>query len=192
MLFAALAVALTIAAFWPYIVAIRSGRARPHVFSWIIWGSTTFLVFLAQLAGGGGIGAWPIGFSGLVTIYIAWLAYSKRGAVRITRTDWLFFGGAMVSLPVWLVTSDPLWAVVILTAVDTLGFGPTFRKTFADPHGEPMWLFIIMGLRNIVAIAALEAYNLTTVLFPGAIALWYVLFIAMMLWRRRVGAAGAG
>ena len=168
-IFAAIAVALTIAAFWPYIVSIRSGRARPHVFSWIIWGSTTFLVFLAQLAGGGGIGAWPIGFSGIVTIYIAWLAFTNRGAIRITRTDWLFFGGAMASLPVWALTSDPLWAVVILTTVDALGFGPTFRKTYADPHGEPMWLFIIMGLRNLVAIAALCA-----------------VFLAMMLWRRCV------
>lgn len=184
--FAAIAFGLTIAALWPYIRSIRAGRSRPHVFSWVIWGSATFVVFLAQLAGGAGVGAWPIGFSAILSLYIALLAYARRGEIRITRSDWLFFGGAMLSLPAWALTSDPLWAVVILTTVDALGFGPTYRKTFADPTGEPIWLFILMGTRNLVVIFALEAYNLTTVLFPGVTVGLCAGFVLVTLWRRRV------
>lgn len=55
--FGAVAIALTIMAFWPYIRSIHQGKTKPHVFSWIIWGSTTFVVFLAQLADAGGAGA---------------------------------------------------------------------------------------------------------------------------------------
>jgi hypothetical protein len=38
LLFSGAAIALTFAAFLPYIVSIRAGRTRPHVFSWLIWG----------------------------------------------------------------------------------------------------------------------------------------------------------
>jgi hypothetical protein len=70
----AIAIMLTLAAFVPYIREIFKGTIRPHVFSWIIWGVTTFLVFLAQLEDKGGVGAWPIGVSGIITIFIAYLA----------------------------------------------------------------------------------------------------------------------
>jgi hypothetical protein len=51
-----------------YIHSIQQGTTKPHVFSWVIWGSTTFVVFLAQLADKGGAGAWPIGVSGIITL----------------------------------------------------------------------------------------------------------------------------
>ena len=127
-LLSAVAIVLTFVAFFPYIRAIINGAIKPHVFSWIIWGMTTFVVFLAQLEDNGGAGAWPIGVSGAITIFIALLAYLKRADTAITRTDWLFFVAAVSSLPFWYFTSDPLWAVVILTTVDVLGFGPTSGK----------------------------------------------------------------
>jgi len=190
--FAVIAFGLTAAALLPYIRSVTTGGTRPHVFSWVIWGSATLVVFLAQLAGGAGIGAWPIGFSAALSLFIAFLAYRRRGDIHVTRSDWLFFGGAMLSLPVWAATSDPVWAVIILTTVDALGFGPTYRKTFADPTGEPLWVFILMGTRNLVVIFALEEYNLTTVLFPAVTVGLCAGFVAVTLWRRRVVAAGAG
>ena len=179
-----IAVVLTFIAFVPYIVSIVRNTIKPHVFSWVIWGSTTFVIFLAQLKGGGGVGAWPIGISGIVTILIALLAYLKRGDITITRTDWLFFVLAMSSLPVWYFTSDPLWAVIILTAVDVLGFGPTVRKAYIHPHSESLVFFLLFIVRNLIVIAALETYSVTTVLFPAVIAAACMLLVVMVLHRR--------
>ena len=74
-LLSAAGIVLTFVIFVPYIQSIQQGRTKPHVFSWFIWALGTVVVFLAQLAAGGGPGAWPIGTSGLVTAYIAILAY---------------------------------------------------------------------------------------------------------------------
>ena len=74
-LLSAAAIILTFALFIPYIRSIHLGKTKPHVFSWVIWGLGTLIVFFAQLAGRGGIGAWPIGVSGIITSYIALLAY---------------------------------------------------------------------------------------------------------------------
>jgi hypothetical protein len=80
----AAAIALTLAAFLPYIGSILRGAVRLHVFSWVLWGTTTFVVFLAQLEDRGGAGAWPIGVSGSIAILIALLAWWRRTDITIT------------------------------------------------------------------------------------------------------------
>lgn len=184
-LLSSIAIGLTIIAYLPYIRSIIQGKTKPHVFSWIIWGVSTCIVFLAQLADHGGAGAWVIGFSGTISIYVACLAYIERSDSTITRVDWIFFVLAMTSLPLWYVTSDPLWAVVVLTTVDVLGFGPTFRKAYMCPGEEQLMFFVIMVARNLMVVSALENYSLTTVLFPATIATVCLIFSVMVVYRRR-------
>lgn len=191
-LLSAISIAITLAAFYPYLRGILRGSVRPHVFSWIIWGSTTFIVFLAQLQGGGGVGAWPIGVSATITMGVAVLAYLKRADITITVADWGFFVAGMSSLPLWYFTTDPMWAVVLLTTVDVLGFGPTLRKAYADPHSESVLFFSMFMVRNLLVVLALESYSITTVLFPAAIAATCAAMITMLILRRRsVARAGA-
>lgn len=180
-----IAIALTLIAFLPYIRSILQNKTKPHVFSWIIWGSTTFIVFLAQLADKGGVGAWPIGISGIISLYVATLAYIKKSDHSITKTDWLFFIVAMMSLPFWYFTSDPLWAVIILTTIDVIGFGPTIRKAFYKPREEQLTFYMIFVVRNTLAIIALEHYSLTTVLFPIATTTACLVLVIMTAYRRQ-------
>ncbi len=183
-LFSTIAIILTFIAFYPYIHAILRRRTKPHVFSWIIWGLTTCIAFFAQLAGGAGIGAWSIGFSGMITLYVALLAYQYRTDNSIVQVDWLFFILALSALPSWYFTSDPFWAILILTVTDLLGFVPTVRKAYIKPFEENLIFFILMAIRNGFAVAALEDYSMTTVLFPAAIAIVCILFTVMVLIRR--------
>jgi hypothetical protein len=185
-LLGAIAIGLTVIAYYPYIRSIIQGKTKPHVFSWVIWGTSTCIVSLAQLADKGGEGAWVIGFSGIISIYVAFLAYIKRSDSSITRIDRLFFIVAMTALPIWYLTSDPLWAVVILTTVDVFGFAPTFRRSYISPFEEQLMFYVVMALRNLVVVSALKNYSLTTVLFPATIALACLIFSLMVVYRRRV------
>lgn len=184
-LLSVVAIALTFIAFFPYIRAINQGKIRPHIFSWVIWSITTFIVFLAQLQDNGGVGAWPIGLSGLITLYIAVASFFKRADTAITRTDWAFFGMAMISLSLWFITSDSLGTVVMLTTVDILGFGPTLRKAYVYPFEEQLTFFGILVVRNCVSIVALENYSITTILFPAAVMLACLILILMVWYLRR-------
>ena len=179
------AIMLTLIAFTPYVYSIIRGETKPHLFSWIIWGTTTFVVFFAQLEGGSGVGAWPTGISGVMTIGIAYLAYANRSDITITKTDWILLISALSSLPFWYFTSDPLWAVIILTIVDVLGFGPTLRKVYIDPLSEPLLFYSLFFVSNLMIIMALEHYSVTTVLFPAVIATLCFLLVLMVKWRRK-------
>lgn len=185
----ALAIIITLVAFFPYVRSIIKNTIRPHVFSWVIWGMTTVVVFFAQLQDKGGAGAWPLGVSGAITLFIALLAFIKRADNSITKLDWAFFLLALSSLPFWYFTAVPLSAVMILTLADVLGFGPTIRKAYRFPESESVLFFFLFSARNLIVIMALENYSLTTVLFPATIALACALLIAMIIYRRQVQAA---
>ena len=115
---------------------------------------------------------------------------AERADITITKTDWLFFVAALSSLPFWYLAADPLWAVVILTTVDVLGFGPTVRKAYSFPRSESLLFFALFTARNLIAILALENYSVTTVLFPAVIAAACALLITMVTYRRHALATG--
>jgi hypothetical protein len=163
------AAALTFLLFVPYIRSILFGHTKPHVISWVIWAIGTVTVFLAQLAGGAGIGAWPIGLSGLLTGYVAVLSWLKRSDLSVVPFDWACLLTCLLAIPLWAVTSDPLWAVLILTGVDLIGFGPTIRKAHQKPHEDRIWFYLVGALRNGLVVAALAQYTLTTATFPVAV-----------------------
>ncbi|MCH6255605.1 hypothetical protein MLD52_03540 [Puniceicoccaceae bacterium K14] len=179
------AIALTLYSFYPYIRSIRSGEIKPHAFSWVIWGLSTSIVFFAQLADGGGAGAWAIGISGAITFYVALLSFTNKGDFTIKKVDWLFLILALLSLPFWFITSDPLWAVVILTTVDTLGFGPTLRNAYKNPHDEQILFYLLFTIRNAITLFALENLSLTTTLFPIVTALGCIILISAIMIRRK-------
>jgi len=179
---------LAIIAFIPYIRSILRGTTKPHVFSWVIWSTTTLIVFLAQLSDHAGPGGWAVGVSGAVALYIALLAYNRTSDHSITTSDWIFFIAAIAAIPCWYITSSALSAVLLLTAIDIAGYGPTLRKAYHAPFEEQALLYALMCLRNLISIAALEHYSLTTVLFPVATFIANMLVISIVFFRRRKSA----
>jgi len=185
-LLSAIAIGLTFLAYLPYLRDILRDKTKPHVFSWITWGSTTIIAFFAQLEADGGAGAWPIGVSGSITLVVAALAYIKRADTGITRLDWIFFVSAMSSLRAWYLTSNPAWAAIVLTVVDVLGFGPTLRKIQSHPHSESIPFFALFAVRNALVVMALESYSVATVLFPAGVGAACALVVCFITYRRRV------
>lgn len=184
-LFSGVSIAVTLLAYFPYVVAIARDQTRPHLFSWIIWSLVTYIVFFAQLDADGGVGAWPTLVAALLSTYITVLAYRHKADVHINGSDWLFFLSALMAIPFWYYCGDPLWAVVLVTLVDTLAFAPTLRKAYYYPHQEHLTFFALFILRNVFSVFALEAYSVTTLLFPVVISLACGGLIGLTLWRRR-------
>ena len=183
-LYSATALLLTFVAFIPYMISIWRQQTRPHVISWFIWGAGTVVVCVAQLSDGAGIGAWPIGVSGLLTFGVAFLASVRSPDTSIVRLDWIYLLLALSALPLWFYTSTALSAVIVLTIVDLLGFGPSVRKALELPYQEHATFFVIAIFRNAFVILALENYSWTTVLFPAAVGGACILFVALIGVRR--------
>src|SRR3989338_9631999 len=90
-----IAIILGFVGYMPYFREMFLGKTRPHVFSWFVWGLLTGIAFFAQIAKGGGAGAWVTGFSAIICFCIAVLAFFY-GEKQITKSDWFSFAGALL------------------------------------------------------------------------------------------------
>jgi len=181
----ALSVAVGVASYALYLWGVYRGNVRPHLFTWFIWGTLLSVGFAAQYAGNAGPGAWNTGVSAIITFAIAGTAYF-RGEKHITRGDWIAFIIALSAIPVWRVTDNALWAVIIVSAIDAMAFYPTFRKSWDKPREEAAFSFFMGSLQFIFSIFALENVTFTTALYPAIIVIMNVMLVLMLLYRRKV------
>ncbi len=179
-----LAIIIGIISYIPYFVGIFKKTVKPHPFTWFIWATLTGIAFFAQLSDGGGVGSWVTGFTALVSFSFVLLSI-KYGFKGITKSDWFTFIAGIISIPVWILTNNPLWSVVIITVIDALAFFPTFRKTWKEPSTEPAITYLLSSLKFFIALFALETITLTTFLYPFSLVLMNTAFVFMLVYRRK-------
>ncbi len=171
-------------AYLPYLRDIFRGQTKPHAFSWLSWGVLEIIAFFAQLSKGGGAGTWATGVSSVITLFIAFLAFRNKDR-NILPFDWIALGGAALGIILWQTTENQLTAVISVSIADALAFLPTFRKAFHRPQEETLIEFGMSAVKWMLAIAALQTYNLTTWLYPASLVFTNTVFITMALIRRR-------
>ena len=166
-----------------YIRDIFRGTAKPHVFSWFVWGLMAAIVFFAQITEHAGAGAWVTGLVAVACLGISVLALFK-GEKGITASDWVCFIAALFGVLLWQITSQPLAAVIIVAIADAIAYIPTYRKAFSKPHEEPAYSYFLAAMRSVFGILALQTLTLTTVLYPASLVLTDGGFV-LYLWVRR-------
>jgi len=167
----------------PYIRDILKGKTQPHIYTWFVWGLITLILYGLQVSGGAGSGSW-------VTLVVALLSFSifglglRSGDRNITRSDTLFLVSAMVALVLWLVADQPVLSVILLVTIGMLGFGPTIRKSWNNPHTETISTYAINAIRHTLSILALANYSILTWLFPVAWSIANIIFVLILIVRR--------
>jgi hypothetical protein len=178
-----LATAMTIWAHIPYFKETLKGKNKPHIFTWIIWTLLTFIATAAQIVGGAGPGAWVTFVTGLICVAIT-LAALKHGEKRITRSDWIIFIASLSAIPLWLLTSDPLLSVILVTAIDISAVYPTFRKSWIKPFEENTYMYGFNIPRHIFSIAAIQTISPVTAIYPAGLLVMNIVMYFMLKTRR--------
>ena len=179
------AVAIGLYATGIYIVSIIKGETKPHLFSWFIWGLLTAIAWAAQIHQNAGAGAWVTLTAALMCFVITVLCF-RYGEKTITRSDWITFIAALCAIPLWFLTKDPLWSVILVTVIDMLGFYPTFRKSWLKPGEETLWTYGLSVVKFGLGMMALETFNVTTALYPFSLVVTNAAFVIFVIARRKI------
>jgi len=167
-----------------YFVFTIRGKIKPHVFTWLVWGLVMGISAAARTADNAGPGAWAAWAVSASCLSIGVLAVFK-GEKNITKSDIVAFVGALSAIPVWLVTNNPLMAVLIVTAIDLIGYYPTFRKSFHRPFEEATFNYFISNALHLLSLYANAHTSLTTTITPIAYFLANSCLVILILIRRR-------
>lgn len=153
-----IAVVLTFIAYIPYYRDIRTGKTRPHVYSWSLWSLLTILLVALQIKGGAGPATWITAAAGLLCIGVVFFSL-KNGKKDITTSDTIVAILSLVAIGSWLLADQPEISISLVILADMLAFIPTVRKSYRDPHSETLSLYVTNAIRFTLALLAVETYN---------------------------------
>jgi len=182
--FGLISILLTFCSRLNYFIAIFRGKTKPHAFSWLIWGIISSIGVAAQIAEGAGAGAWGRAFASFTNLVLVFIALSK-GTCNITRSDWITLIVALLAIPLWVITRTPVWSVILVCIIDTLGYFPTVRKSWEKPYEEAAFSYMASGCSSLLAVLAVEHYTLSTWLYPAVLACSNTCMTAFLLLRRK-------
>lgn len=178
-----ISIVLALVSLVPYIWVTIRGTNKPHLFTWIIWTLLTGIAFALQYTEGAGAGAWS-GFVTTILCLIITILAVKYGEKNITRSDWIVFIAALAAIPLWLMTDNALLAVIWVSVIDSIGFIPTFRKSWHKPYEEMLLHPIIAGIKHITVLLALETVGPSTTVYSTSMVVMNGLMVAMLIFRR--------
>ena len=105
---------------------------------------------------------------------------------NITCSDTIIFVAALAAIPVWRATHDPLFAIVMVSLIDALGYLPTLRKSWLKPREEAIFNYAIGNVTTVLSLLATVTYNFATVLYPAVLLTCNSLLIVVIVWRRMI------
>lgn len=184
--FSVLSVVIGLIGFWPYLKSVFSGQTKPHAFTWFIWGITQGTATAALWVGGGGYGALPLTV-GTGLAFLVFFLSLQDGKSFITLSDSLVLAIALVAIGFWWFLEYAMLSVVLVSAIDVLGYVPTFRKSYFSPKTEHAMAWGLFALSNVFSLMALSAYNILTMTY--IVALFFAnaaLFVFLVIRRRSV------
>jgi hypothetical protein len=184
-IFAALAILVSVIRYGTYLWSIKKGETRPHIFSWLNWGLVTGIGAYAQMSLNGGPSAWVLAVVSATCLFIAFIALFV-GEKNITKSDWFAFIGALLAIPIWVITDNPVMAIIVIITIDVLTYYPTIRKSWNDPWGEPPMSYFWAGLRYFLALFAVDNPSIETLVYPFFLMATDWGFALYALWRRYV------
>jgi len=183
-IFTVISLAFGFALFLPYYINIWKRVAKPHLFSWLMWGILTGLGFILSLKGGGGGGAFIFALQSILCFGVAGYALAK-GEKNITRIDWVFFISAIIITAIYVFTKNAVLSVSLAATIDSLGFASTFRKSYSKPYDEPALTYFFSSLSFLFSLGALQAYSFVTLFYPSVLVVTNIVFVSFLLIRRK-------
>ncbi len=175
-----------ILAFIPYILGIVKRTTKPDKATWIVWAVLGGILAASYYATGATDSAWvPIGYAfGIAVVAIFALKYGEEGW---TPLDKWCLAGAGGGLALWWITSEPVLALYIATAVDAIGAVPTIKKTYEKPEtesGVAWFLFLAAAALNLFAI---KEWSFSSASYPVYLFLLSVVMVALLLRKPKKG-----
>ncbi len=168
-----------------YIRDVYKGRTKPHIFSWLVWGILMGIGLALQLAEGSWTTAISLGVGASINFTIFALGY-RQGDHDITRGDWIALIAALLTIPIWLLTKNPLWAALLISGINFVGNIPTLRKAWTKPNEENLFSFSVYSAVAVLRLLSISPFTLVTALYPAVILVGCLLIALVIAVRRRV------
>ncbi len=168
----------------PYLKDTLDTKTKPHRASFLIWTMLGLIAVGSQFAQGA---SWSLIFPAEETIgpLVIFILALRQGEGGFSKWDKLAIAAAMFGLIIWYFTKDPLTALIITVAVDTIGTVLTVHKTYLDPHSETFSTWLLACVGGLLASLAVGKLSFALLLYPIYLFVANGAVVFVMLLRRK-------
>ena len=87
-----------------------------------------------------------------------------KGERSFSRQEWAFLAAAGAVFALYMFTRDANFAAALTTAIDALGYGPTFVRGWAQPRKDSVTSFALNGVKFVPSLMAMDPISFAIVL----------------------------
>jgi hypothetical protein len=179
-----LSVALAVLAAVIYIAQTLRGEVRPHPLTWFLFGVLSLTGYWVQHDQGARQGSWAMLAMTIISfLFVA--ASVARGERSFSRQEWAFVAAAGAVFALYMFSRDANVAAALTTAIDALGYGPTFLRGWAQPRKDSVTSFALNGVKFVPSLMAMDPISFATSFYPATVMVLNAAVAIMLIWRRR-------
>jgi hypothetical protein len=158
-----------VVSFVAYIIYFRSilkGHSKPNRITWWIWTFMGGVLALSYYASGARDTIWSpiVEFIGPFITALFSIKYGEGGVVD--KTDVFCLAGGVLSIVLWILTGNPIVALMLNIAIDQFALIPTIKKSFLRPEGESFWAWAGTGMGDLLNILAIDKIVFSIIVYP--------------------------
>lgn len=140
-------------AFIRYIYSMIKSKNKPNRATWIIWSILGFILLASYYTAGARdtVPLLIINQIGMISVFLFSLKYGQGG---VDKFDIFCLTGAGISLLIWYISNNPLYALLLGIMTDFIGALPTIKKSNEQSESEDKltWgLFLVGNFLNLLA-----------------------------------------
>lgn len=169
--FIILAVSLRLFGNVDYIWETIKRHVAPSPVTWFLWGCTNLIAFIAQIQKGFEPSAWATFALCVGPFTIFGITLVQRANLHLKKFDVFCGAFSIIGIIAWIVTSNPLAALIFSIIGDAFAGMPTIRKAYATPGTERAMPYFLTVLSMIVALMTVKQWEFMHYAFPVYIAI---------------------
>ncbi|MBC7836452.1 hypothetical protein H7X87_01595 [Acetobacteraceae bacterium] len=160
---------------WGAVIYIRDtlrGQTKPNRITWLMWGIAPLIGTTAAFVDGARWILLPALTTGLCPLIVFVVSFINPNAYwKLTKFDYICGALALAALGGWIITSEPLVAVVLAILADLFAGIPTFIKAWKYPETETGFAYVTAFFAMLTSFAALQTWSFAEYGFPGYLVL---------------------
>lgn len=174
-LFAALAFAFSVAAYWPYTRSVLESKARPTLSAWMSWGLMDVAILAGMIAAEEV--AWQMVAYVFGVSFVIGAAIYKKATLGWKRLDTICMTIVVSAIGLWAVTGDPEVAIALSLVAVTVGSIPAIVNVWNDPAREPRLPWVLIGIGGACGVLAVTKWSIA----GAATQVWFFVFRVVFL-----------
>ncbi len=181
----AIACALSVLAFMPYIRDTLLGNTRPERASWLIWTVLSSISFFSQIYEGAGLSLWFAGAQVSVTAIIFLLSIRLGHGLYITEINKKLYAITFVGLLTSFIYDSAVYALAVSILISLAGGAKTVVKAFHHPATETISTWLMALLASVFGLISVGKPDPVLLAYPMYLIVIYGSVIIAILAGRR-------